>query len=70
VLGALELDARQLAARPDLPAVLFAAIRERGVLVRPMGSSLGFSPPLTVTDEHLDLMADAVRIGLDSVGVG
>jgi putrescine aminotransferase len=70
VLGALELDARQVAARPDLPAVLFAAIRERGVLVRPMGSSLGFSPPLTVTDEHLDLMADAVRIGLDSVGVG
>jgi adenosylmethionine-8-amino-7-oxononanoate aminotransferase len=69
VLGALELDARQLAARPDLPAVLFAAIRERGVLVRPMGSSLGFSPPLTVTDEHLDLMADAVRSGLDSVGV-
>lgn len=69
VLGALELDARQLTARPDLPAVLFAAIRERGVLVRPMGSSLGFSPPLTVTDEHLDLMADAVRIGLDSVGV-
>ncbi|HEV7468630.1 MAG: adenosylmethionine-8-amino-7-oxononanoate aminotransferase [Pseudonocardia sp.] len=69
VLGALELDDRQLTARPDLPAVLFAAIRERGVLVRPMGSSLGFSPPLTVTDEHLDLMADAVRIGLDSVGV-
>jgi adenosylmethionine-8-amino-7-oxononanoate aminotransferase len=49
--------------------VLFAAIRERGVLVRPMGSSLGFSPPLTVTDEHLDLMTDAVRCGLDSVGV-
>ncbi|MFR9803560.1 hypothetical protein ACL02T_14800 [Pseudonocardia sp. RS010] len=42
-------------------------MREHGVLVRPMVSSLGFSPPLTATEQHPDLRADAVRKGLDRV---
>jgi 4-aminobutyrate aminotransferase-like enzyme len=28
---------------------------------------LGFSPPLTLADEHLDLLTDAVRGALDAV---
>ena len=67
VLGALALDPERLAATPDLPQRVFRATRERGVLIRPMGSALGFSPPLTATAEHLDLLAEATRAGLDAV---
>lgn len=60
VLGALELD-------PALaPPAVARAARERGVLVRPMTSALGFSPPLTARPEHLDLLVDAVRGALDA----
>ncbi|SFN91632.1 Adenosylmethionine-8-amino-7-oxononanoate aminotransferase [Pseudonocardia ammonioxydans] len=67
VLGALALDPERLAATPDLPQRVFRAARERGVLIRPMGSAIGYSPPLTVTAEHLDLLAEATRAGLDDV---
>ncbi len=64
VLGALELDP----ADPTLPARVTRAVRERGVLIRPMISAVGFSPPLTLRAEHLDLLVDAVRAGLDAAG--
>jgi adenosylmethionine-8-amino-7-oxononanoate aminotransferase len=67
VLGALELDPERLAADPGLPAAVARRARERGALVRPMISALGFSPPLTLADEHLDLLTDAVRGALDAV---
>lgn len=61
VLGALELD-------PSVaPAAAARAARGRGVLIRPMTSALGFSPPLTATTEHLDLLVDGVRGALDSI---
>jgi hypothetical protein len=49
----------------------FHAARERGVLVRPMVSAVAVSPPLTLADEHLGLLADAlrgegVRVAVDS----
>ncbi|MCE0762916.1 aminotransferase class III-fold pyridoxal phosphate-dependent enzyme [Pseudonocardia kujensis] len=66
-LGALELDPERLAATPGLPGAVASAVRDHGVLVRPMVSALGFSPPLTATEEHLDLLADAVRKGLDGM---
>lgn len=65
VLGALGLDPQRLAEYPDLPARVFRATRERGALIRPMGTALGFSPPLTSTDEHLDTLVEATRAGLD-----
>ena len=67
VLGALALDPDRLDATPDLPARVFRATRELGALIRPMGSAMGFSPPLTATDEHLDTLAEATRAGLDRV---
>ncbi|OLT11383.1 adenosylmethionine-8-amino-7-oxononanoate aminotransferase [Pseudonocardia sp. CNS-139] len=66
VLGAIELDAERLAARPGLVGAVGLAARERGVLVRPMISAIAFSPPLTLAEEHLDLMTDAVRGALDT----
>lgn len=66
-MGALELDPGYLADTPGLPGQLMQAVRRHGVLIRPMGSALGFSPPLTATEEHLDVVTDAVRAGLDDI---
>jgi putrescine aminotransferase len=66
-LGALELDADRMGRTPGLPARIAQAVRRHGAIVRPMGSALGFSPPLTTTEEHLDFLIDAVRCGLDEV---
>ena len=42
--------------------------REAGVLVRPLLGAVAVSPPLTIEQEHLDLIAEAFRAGLDSLG--
>ncbi|WP_231963884.1 aspartate aminotransferase family protein [Mycobacterium adipatum] len=67
VLGALELESGHLARSPSLPAQLMQVVRRRGAIIRPMGTALGFSPPLVTTEEDLDFMTDAVRAGLDEV---
>lgn len=67
VLGALELDPARVAADPTLPAQVAMAVRKRGVIIRPMTSAMGFSPPLTLQPAHLDLLTEAVRGGLDAV---
>ena len=36
------------------------AVRSRGVMVRPLGSSIAVSPPLICTREHLELIGDAI----------
>jgi putrescine aminotransferase len=66
-LGALELDPEVLAVDPDTPWRAFTAIRDHGVLIRPMGTALGFSPPLIATEEHIAVITDAVRRGLDDL---
>ena len=66
-IGALQLDGGYAARCADLPGRVFAAVRDRGALIRPMISSVAFSPPLTATEEHLDFLVDAVRGGLDDV---
>jgi putrescine---pyruvate transaminase len=44
-----------------------AAMRERGVLARPLGRAIAFSPPLTIEPDHLSLIADTTRQALDAV---
>jgi putrescine aminotransferase len=66
VLAAIELDAERLAADPGLPATVARGARERGVLVRPMVSAIAVSPPLTLAEQHLDLLTDALRAALDA----
>jgi putrescine---pyruvate transaminase len=65
VLAAIELDPERLAANPGLPAAVARGARERGVLLRPMVSAVAVSPPLTLAEEHLDLLTEAFRGGLD-----
>jgi putrescine---pyruvate transaminase len=65
VLAAIELDPERLAANPALPAAVAAGARRRGVLVRPMVSAVAVSPPLTFAEEHIGLLTEALRGGLD-----
>jgi len=37
------------------------------VLVRPLPGAIGMSPPLTVEQEHLELLSSAIAHGLDQL---
>jgi adenosylmethionine-8-amino-7-oxononanoate aminotransferase len=60
LLGAVELAPDLLAADPGLIVKLGLAVRSRGVMVRPLGSSIAVSPPLICTPEHLELIGQAI----------
>ncbi|MGZ8634671.1 MAG: aminotransferase class III-fold pyridoxal phosphate-dependent enzyme, partial [Solirubrobacteraceae bacterium] len=66
-LGAIAFAGEALAEAPDLPARLFAALRERGVLLRPLGDGLAFSPPLVITREEVEHVAEIAGEALDAV---
>jgi hypothetical protein len=57
-LAAIAFAGEALAEAPDLPARVFAALRERGVLLRPLGDGLAFSPPLIITREQVEHVAE------------
>jgi putrescine---pyruvate transaminase len=60
LLGAVELAPELLAADPGLVARLGLAVRARGVMVRPLASSIAVSPPLVCTRAHLELIGEAI----------
>jgi len=66
-LGAIAFAGEALAEAPDLPARLFAALRERGVLLRPLGDALAFSPPLVITREEVEHVAEVAAEALEAV---
>jgi putrescine---pyruvate transaminase len=66
-LAAVAFAREALAETPDLPARLFAAGRERGVLVRPLGDGVAFSPPLVITREEVEHTAEVVGDALEAV---
>ena len=67
LLGAVELTDDVLAERPGAPAELAALARRGGVLVRPLGSGVAVSPPLTATPEHFELIIEALSTALDAM---
>ena len=64
-LGALELDPDVLAADAGFVMRVTQSVRAHGALVRPLGSSIAVSPPLTATTQHLELLVEALNAGLD-----
>ena len=38
--------------------------------MRPLPTAVAISPPLTATPEHFELIADAMRAGLDGLAAG
>jgi putrescine---pyruvate transaminase len=59
-LGAVAFASEALAEAPDLPLRVFAAARERGVLVRPLGDAVAISPPLVITREEVEHAAEVI----------
>jgi putrescine aminotransferase len=55
--------------RPDVAIAqrIALACRARGVIVRPLGTVIGISPPLTITRAHVDILADVLHASI--VGV-
>ena len=66
-LGAVQLADDVLAERPGAPAELAALARRSDVLVRPLGSGVAVSPPLTATPEHFELIIEALSTALDAM---
>ena len=67
LLAAVELSAETRERTPDAVARVAGTAREKGVLVRTLGQGVAVSPPLTVSTEHLGLIADAIGAGLDTL---
>jgi adenosylmethionine-8-amino-7-oxononanoate aminotransferase len=49
---------------------LAAGARKAGVLVRPLLGGVAVSPPLICEQEHIDLLVQAIKAGLDDVTAG
>src|SRR4051794_27986589 len=67
-LAAVALSQDALAAAPGAAAQVAQGAREAGVLIRPLLGGVAVSPPLTAEPEHIELIAQAIRAGLDRVG--
>jgi adenosylmethionine-8-amino-7-oxononanoate aminotransferase len=64
-LAAVQLDPAALATDPGLPQRVSLALREQGVLSRPLASgALQISPPFVTTDDDVRLLAAAFDAAL------
>lgn len=67
IMAAVEFSPRLLAERPAVAAeVVEDARRSSGVLLRPLGTCIGVSPPLTAGREHYEMIGGAIADGLDA----
>ncbi|MGE3832864.1 MAG: aminotransferase class III-fold pyridoxal phosphate-dependent enzyme, partial [Parvibaculaceae bacterium] len=69
LIGALELVAdkdtkRAFDPKKTIGAICSDILQEQGVLVRAMGDSVAFCPPLVITEAEIDEMFDIVEKGL------
>jgi putrescine aminotransferase len=67
LLAAVALTDEALEQRPDAITRVVMAAREDGVLLRPLGTAVAVSPPLTVDTEHFTLIANAMARGLEEL---
>ena len=66
-LGAVAFAPDALAEAPDLPQRMFAACRERGLFVRPLGDGVALSPPLVITRDEVDFAAATMGEALSAM---
>jgi adenosylmethionine-8-amino-7-oxononanoate aminotransferase len=69
LMAAVELSADVLDADHHAATKLYRGVRSRGVLTRAHARGLAISPPLIVTVEQIQEIADAVRAALDDLDV-
>jgi putrescine---pyruvate transaminase len=63
-MAAIELTAETLARQDRVIPLLARAVRSAGVLVRPGGTAIAVSPPLTAGPQHFELIAAGIEQGL------
>ncbi len=66
-MAAVEFSADLLKSQPGAIGQVVMGARERGVLVRGLGSGIAVSPPLTATPEHFAMIHDAVSGALSAL---
>ncbi|MGO9900849.1 MAG: aspartate aminotransferase family protein [Solirubrobacteraceae bacterium] len=66
-MGAVELTAEVRDREPGAVASVMKGARAAGVLVRPGGSAVLVSPPLTAGPEHFELIAAGIEHGLSAL---
>jgi adenosylmethionine-8-amino-7-oxononanoate aminotransferase len=64
LMAAAEVAPDALAADPGIVAAWQAATREAGVLTRGLGKGLAVSPPLTITEDEIAQIGEAMATGL------
>lgn len=70
LLAGVELDDKARAAAPGLADAVSGAARNEGLLVRPLlGQTLQISPPLTISSDEIEFLANGLRTALDSTAV-
>lgn len=67
VLGGIELAPDVLDSDPGAVGKVAVAARARGVLIRPLGRGVAVSPPLTLQEDHIAQIADAIDHGLSAL---
>jgi putrescine---pyruvate transaminase len=66
-MAAVEIAGEVLDRQPRIIASLARSVREAGVLVRPGGTAIAVSPPLTAGPEHFELIAEGIEQGLSAL---
>ena len=67
-LAALEIESGILDQDPGAPIALAMLMREQGVLARPLGRGVAVSPPLTATEEQIEMIGDALEKSVAAMG--
>lgn len=67
LLAAVELSPDVLEEDPDATRKLAERVRDHGVLVRPLLTSVAVCPPLTTTPAQFALIQEAIRAALDGI---
>jgi putrescine---pyruvate transaminase len=65
LLAAVQVAPEALEQDPAAVARIADGARDAGVLLRPLLGCLAVSPPLVIEQEHIDLLADGFRAGLE-----
>lgn len=65
LLAAVELDGELLQGNPRAVLEVQERARQAGVLVRPLGSAVAVSPPLTIESAELEMIGEAFATALD-----
>lgn len=66
LLAAVDLDPRILEHVPGAPNLLGAHVREAGTITRPSLRGVPVSPPLIISPEEIDQIAESIKNGLDA----